>query len=197
MFSPWADRSSVFITEKKISAGSPLSVVWQKKPERINHSPTARSSFSKNILATLSILPMHLFYQIKVPLDNLMTYWWANTNLHCEVTCLTVSPSWLLILRVLSSLPRASRFWALQQPQVIFFVCLPGIFWRGWASQYGMIYVFNTSVLHVFYPVRESCVRSADCKSIGFLSLFLLLTAGWSSTTGWTTSDLCWNQRQW
>lgn len=45
-------------------------------------------------------------------------------------TCLMVSPSWLLMLRVLSSLPRASRFWAFQHPQVIFLVCLPNGWWE-------------------------------------------------------------------
>lgn len=40
-------------------------------------------------------------------------------------TCRMVSPSWLLIVMLRSSLPSAKRFWELQQPHVIFFVCLP------------------------------------------------------------------------
>lgn len=42
-----------------------------------------------------------------------------------NTTCLIVSPSWLLIVIILSSPPKARRFSILQQPQVIFFVCLP------------------------------------------------------------------------
>ena len=41
--------------------------------------------------------------------------------------CLTVSPSGLLTVTVLSSLPRASRFSLLQAPQVILLVCFPRI----------------------------------------------------------------------
>lgn len=49
----------------------------------------------------------------------------SNTETHRSTTCLTVSPSWLLIVRLLSSPPRARRFWELQDPHVIFLVCLP------------------------------------------------------------------------
>lgn len=46
------------------------------------------------------------------------------------------------------------------------------------------------------YRVQESCVRSVDCKSTGFLWLFLLPTADWSLTTKGRTSDLYWNQQK-
>lgn len=52
-------------------------------------------------------------------------------------------------------------------------------------------------VLHLYYPVQGSCVRSADCRSTGFLWLSQLPTVGLSLTTGWRTSDLWWNQQQW
>lgn len=67
-------------------------------------------------------------------LIKLCLYWYSGT-------CLMVSPSWLLTVSVLSSLPRASRFWLLQQPQVILFECLPSVYGerekeKGWSTSY-------------------------------------------------------------
>lgn len=53
------------------------------------------------------------------------------------------------------------------------------------------------AVFYEDYPVQGFCVRSADCKSTGFLWLYPLPIAGWSLTTRWRTSDPCWKQQQW
>lgn len=117
------------------------------------------------------------------------------------LTCLTVSPSWLLILTVLSSLPRARRFWALQHPHVIFLVCLPvgqkGIIHQynikslqpnfNWTIRYWLLFMFYS------YPVQGSCVKFADCKSTGFPWRFQPLRVGLSLTTVLGTFDLFWN----
>ena len=50
---------------------------------------------------------------------------WMSCGSERTLVWRTVSPSALLMEMVLSSLPRASRFWLLHSPQEIFFVCLP------------------------------------------------------------------------
>lgn len=116
------------------------------------------------------------------------------------LTCLTVSPSWLLILIVLSSLPRARRFWALQHPHVIFLVCLPvghkGIILQYYVKSLQLNFKCTTRYWLFFlfysYPEQGSCVKFADCKSTGFLWRFQLLRVGSSLTTVLGTFDLCW-----
>lgn len=55
--------------------------------------------------------------------------------------------------------------------------------------------LYSASALCLYHLKRGSCVRSADCKSTGFLWRSRLLTEGRPLTTGWTTSALCgWRQ---